>query len=317
MLEDRRHGPTRLVRFDHVGRHGPVWVKDESASPTGTFKDRLTVEALARHGAGIVFGCISYGNTAHSFAAAAQNHADVDVVWFAPLGFATWKLGPSTAGTKVLGVELMERLAYLGAHVVEIDLEARYWDDAALRDEAQRLGLLAGRPFLNVTEGIGYRCYAPIFEEALDAMPEPPRVCTVQFGAGILAEEAMEVFVRRSPATVVVAISTPHPQSLARMLYGPIWIDTDALREQGVAMSGSGRHGRAEPRVTFPVHAVAEEDVRRGLDLATSLGLSAEPSGAAGLGFLERLEDVVPGYRTGHDSVLVINTGNGLDAVDG
>src|SRR5690349_14022592 len=69
-------GGTRLVRADHLARElgmGALWVKDERANPTHSFKDRVVAVALA---AAVELGykvlaCPSTGNLANAVAAAA------------------------------------------------------------------------------------------------------------------------------------------------------------------------------------------------------------------------------------------------------
>src|SRR5215831_4304705 len=69
-------GGTRLVRADHLARElgmGTLWVKDERANPTHSFKDRVVAVALA---AAVEMGykvlaCPSTGNLANAVAAAA------------------------------------------------------------------------------------------------------------------------------------------------------------------------------------------------------------------------------------------------------
>jgi threonine synthase len=68
-------GLTPLVRAealaDELGLRGAVWVKDDSANPTHSFKDRVVSVALtaARHLGFTRFACASTGNLANSVAA--------------------------------------------------------------------------------------------------------------------------------------------------------------------------------------------------------------------------------------------------------
>ena len=74
-------GCTRLVRADHLARElgmGTLWVKDERANPTHSFKDRVVAVALA---AALEMGykvlaCPSTGNLANAVAAAAARDGD-------------------------------------------------------------------------------------------------------------------------------------------------------------------------------------------------------------------------------------------------
>jgi threonine synthase len=78
-------GWTRLVRADHLARElgmGALWVKDERANPTHSFKDRVVAVALA---AAVEMGykvlaCPSTGNLANAVAAAAARASIRSVV---------------------------------------------------------------------------------------------------------------------------------------------------------------------------------------------------------------------------------------------
>ena len=51
-----------------------------------------------------------------------------------------------------------------------------------------------------------------------------------------------------------------------------------------------------------------------GLKRARELSLSAEPSGSVGLGILEFLPEWIDNFDPNYHSVLVVNTGNAIDA---
>lgn len=112
----------------------------------------------------------------------------------------------------------------------------------------------------------------------------------------------------------MVPLSVANPDSLARMLHGPIWLDTEQLGRNGIALSRHRSPDRTgATREPYSVYEVSEGEIRLGLEIARLEGLSAEPSGVVGLGVLHRLEELVPGLRREEDLVLVINTGNGID----
>jgi threonine synthase len=82
-------GCTPLIRADAlagvVGHRAPLWVKDDSANPTHSFKDRVVSVALtAAKGLGFTrFACASTGNLANSVAAHAAR-AGVPSIVFIP-----------------------------------------------------------------------------------------------------------------------------------------------------------------------------------------------------------------------------------------
>jgi threonine dehydratase len=308
--------PTPLLSLGSVGAHQKVFLKDESVHPTGTFKDRLAACAVQLGGRDILFGSISYGNTALSFSHACSRTTWARFVAFVPRGFANWSFGPSSTGRYATGADFCAAIQSKGGTVLEVDLSAKKLDDLALERLALEAGLLRNSSFVNVTEGLSKPAYAAIGSEALDQLGGPPDVCIVQFGAGILANELRDVFSAASGHTVVVPVSTPNPHSLARMLYGPIWIDVGALETDGCAMSRHVSPDRTGSiRMPYQVYRISEAQVAQGLAIAGALGISAEPSGAAGLGFLDALHKIVPTYDSETSRVLLVNTGNGIDGL--
>lgn len=264
----------------------------------------------------LLFGSISYGNTAISFARACRHVPGAKFVAFFPIGFQDWVLGPSSTGCTATGRDVEAAVKTDGGAVIEINLSSGALNDSDLARFAEQCGLLANRKFVNVTEGLEVPAYGIIATEALEQMGEAPDVCVVQYGAGILANEVKDVFKRVSKKTVVVPISTPRPHSIAKMLYGPIWLDAIALGRDGKCLSRHRSPDRTGiERSPYTVFAIDEDDIRRGLQIAADARLPAEPSGSAGLGFLDKLESVVPGYDAGRHRVLVINTGNGIDKI--
>ena len=305
---------TPLISLGRVGRHSRVFLKDESVHPTGTFKDRLSSAAIAKADSKTLFGSISYGNTAVSFAQACASLPWANFVAFVPPDFANWTFGPSTTGKFITGRDIIQTTQSLGSFVLEVNLSHTILGDEELSKLALDAGLLDGRSFVNVTEGLEFPAYGNIAWEALEQMQSPPDICVVQFGAGILANEIRDVFSSASGQTIVIPISTPEPNSLARMLYGPIWLDVSSLKAKGVGLSRHESPDRTGVvRHPYTVYSVSEKQVKRGLEIANEYEISAEPSGSAGLGFLDALETIVPNYDPSVDQVLVINTGNGID----
>src|SRR5262245_17750931 len=104
-------GLTPLVRADAlaaaVGMTGPLWVKDDSANPTHSFKDRVVSTALtAAQGFGFTrFSCASTGNLANSVAAHAAR-AGVPSIVFIPADLEAGKvLMTAVYGGDVVAIE--------------------------------------------------------------------------------------------------------------------------------------------------------------------------------------------------------------------
>lgn len=293
-----------------------IFIKDESFNPTRTFKDRLAQRAVDRCTEPTLFASISYGNTAISFAEKCSKSHLAAFLAFVPKGFDNWQFGPSSRGTSIRGIQIRRLLEIYGAEVVEIDLSAKFYADEDLHEIARRSGILGDRKFVNVTEGIDEQAYAPIAEEAILQIGGIPDICVVQYGAGILCNEVIDVFNRNSMRTLIYPISTPDPQSIARMLYGPIWVDCQHLALHRYAKNGHSNPDRTgRSRDPYLVYAVSEEQIMLGLEMARSHGLDAEPSGVAGLGFLDSESIARHERERSRPSVLLINTGNGIDYV--
>lgn len=311
--------PTPLIKLPSVAGYDNVYVKDESIHRGGTFKDRLARAAIARYAPGTTFGAISYGNTAFSFAQLIAElrteGIDYHFVAFVPSHLRKWRFGPSTSGTTLSGDAIINLLSR-HVHIIRLDLSARIYDDRDLEETARAAGVPCDN-FVNVTEGIDIPAYVDIAKEAVSQMGHPPDICIVQYGAGILSNEVMD-YLHEVGDSIVVPISVPNPNSLARMLYGPIWLDTYTLRKHGVARSrhkSPDRTGRT--RKSYPVFRTMEKQISTGLELARRFNLRCEPSGAAGLGFLPMIGRFLHDKSLESPSVLLINTGSGIDAMMG
>jgi threonine synthase len=104
-------GWTPLVRADAladaIGLHAALWIKDDSANPTHSFKDRVVSTALtAARGFGFTrFACASTGNLANSVAAHAAR-AGVASIVFIPYDLEPGKvLTTAVYGGDVVAIE--------------------------------------------------------------------------------------------------------------------------------------------------------------------------------------------------------------------
>jgi threonine dehydratase len=289
-----------------------IFVKDESTQLNGTFKDRLSLKALKHYPEGTTFGVISYGNTAVSLVRlnleAGLYHR---VVVFVPEGFEDWLFGPSTSNTVLQAKTILNELK-AHAEVVPVNLTSKVLTDNDLYQLALAHEVKITN-FVNVTEGLNIPAYVDIIKEVIEQLGYTPDICIVPFGAGILCNETKD-YLESIGHGVVIPISVSSPASIARMLYGPIWVDTKELQNVGIAYS---RHrspdltGRS--REPYPVFLVREEEINEGLKIARNIGISAEPSGSAGFGILARLNKIYPLVNPDNDTVVIINTGNGID----
>lgn len=295
---------------------------------------------------------ITYGNTGLAFALAVYEYnqrikqltgVDQDVVRFIAFvpkqarGFKSLDqrvMGPSTNGLSVSGSDYLDFMRALGAEIVEIDLTARtasgkqiIYDSRKLRREAQRAGvLLRGRTkkpkFLNVTDGImlpeKVPAYRRVMVEALQQLRatyhiDNPDYVLAPFGAGVLCEETKDVCGRSSGRPTVIPVSTGYPHSIAQMLYGPIWVDVKAIREDG---KGRTKFKDRKDEDQYWVYGIEDGDIRTTMRACARHPVlsdkPAEPSGISSLVYLKhnmrrQFRRALPDRH----SVLAIVTGDG------
>jgi threonine dehydratase len=178
---------------------------------------------------------------------------------------------------------------------------------------ARQHGAVVGE-FVDITEGLDRPAYVNIAIEAIEKqLKTVPDYMIVPFGAGILCNEIIDYIKDKGLNTKVVPVSSGNPNTIAVMLYGPIWVDTGMLEKEGKAFSRHepiDRKGRA--REPYVVYNVSDADIREAMAELKQIGITAEPSGASGIALLKHLRSIHPEYEPERDSVLIINTGNGL-----
>lgn len=302
-------------------------IKDETTNPTYTFKDRLAYEMIrplleqVKRGEEptiTTFGSISYGNTAKAmgyYVAALNEMAGKEVaraLAFVPPHLCERTFGPDTEGNMVPAESVIEDLKKT-CTIVPIDLSKKIYRPKDLEELAREHGAVIGE-FIDITEGLDRPAYVNIIIEAVEQqLKSAPDYVIVPFGAGILCNEIIDYVNDKGLATKVVPVSSGNPDTIAIMLYGPIWVDTQALEKEGRAYSRHepiDRTGRN--REPYMVYNVSDEDIREAMTKLKSSGITAEPSGASGVALLKHLSSIHPEYDPLNDSVLVINTGNGL-----
>jgi threonine synthase len=273
-------GSTPLVRAERLSeRLGlELWLKCESANPTGSFKDRgmtVAVSKALEEGAEAVV-CASTGNTAASAAAYAAR-AGLRAAILQPAGaVAAGKLAQARAlGARVLDVRgsfdealaAARELAERGTHVLVNSLNPHRLEGqkTAAFELAEELGRVPGAVALPYGGGGNLCAYALGFAEWGEGLPS--------FVAGQAAE-------RRLTLASAIRIAKPAHRSEA---------------EQAVADSGGALLTVSD-----------EEVVEAWRDLARLEGVFCEPASGAGLAALRQAE-LEP------DAVVVcVITGHGL-----
>jgi threonine synthase len=286
-----------------------LWIKDETANPTGSFKDRVVDVALARaeHSGASVAACTSTGNLARAVAIGAARR-----------GLGCVVLVPDTLADDAVG-----SLIALGAHVVQV----RGGYDAASRLGADAASDLADWAWVNVGlrpwYEIGARTLAfEIAEQSGWTLPD--RVVT-PMASGALARALHDGFTHLvaqglvdgavpkltvaepagcAPAAAAFAAGpgTPvrpvRPDTIAESLAMGDPPDADAVIAASRATGGQ-------------VVATAERDILPATELvARTTGIDVEPAcgvTAAALADLVRAGAVDPGER-----VVLVLTGRAV-----
>ena len=160
---------------------------------------------------------------------------------------------------------------------------------------------------MDITEGFK-PTYTQVIEEFVAQIKEryhniPRTLAIIQFGAGMLYDDSKSVVRSRHLPIDVLAVSTGDPETIADKIcdVSETWQEsiTD-LRERGITRARNSGD---------TIHHVREQEMLYALAQFHELGLEAEPSGAAGMAMVPRIEEIT---RKKYDLVMVINTGNGI-----
>lgn len=320
-------GNTRIISDHEIFGVKNLFIKDETSNPTHTFKDRLAYEMVRPQLESILagkkphpmtFGSISYGNTAKAmgyYVAALNKLHGKEVaraVAFIPPKMVGRTFGPDTSGARVT-FKTIKRDLQKTVRVVPLDLSKKIYRPKDLEELARRHKAVVG-DFVDITEGLNRPAYVNIIIESIEQQfKASPDYVVVPFGAGILANEIIDYVEEHALHTKVIPVSSGNPDTIAVMLYGPIWVDTKALRLKG---KGLTRHEpldrKGHPRKPYLVYHVRDAEIRRAMRELARIGVTAEPSGASGIAILPRLKKIDPDFDPKKHSVLVINTGDGL-----
>lgn len=319
-LHIQRPANTPLIHAEGLFGIKNLFIKDETKCPTHTFKDRMAYEMISpliqslesrRTPEKVTFGCISYGNMAISMGHYVnllnkRAHRKIaKAVVFVPHNLRKRRFGPDTEGREVNGKQVLKKVRNMCSvmTVIKLDLEKKRYMTEDLKEIAKRGGVLDGE-FVDVTEGLGRPAYEHILSEAVEKLGRAPDYIFVQFGAGVLCNETINLVRRKWYKTKVVPVSVGRKDSIASMLYGPYWVDVKALERDGQAQSKHETH-------PCTVYNLRDEEIVQSMRTIAER-VTAEPSGAAGFAILHRLNEIHPEFDPAKDFVLVINTGNGL-----
>ncbi|MCX6770221.1 MAG: PLP-dependent lyase/thiolase [Candidatus Micrarchaeota archaeon] len=320
-------GNTPMKNISGLFNVSKLFMKDETKNPTHTFKDRLAYEMVRPIIENIMngkpfektsFGAISYGNTAYSMGHYCKllngfyGGEIVRAIAFMPPQLLNRPFGPNTEGTRIDAKRVVGRISEF-CTIIPIDLNAQIYHDSDLEMIAKKEGAMLDK-FTNISDGLDRPAYVKIIKESIETQLKfAPDYVIVPFGAGILCNEIIDYVKDNELKTKVIPVSSGNPNTIAIMLYGVIWVETERMLSEGKGMTkhpSIDLKGRA--REQYFVYHVADQEIIKAMNVLSAKKLSAEASGAAGFAILPRLKQIDPSFDASKHSVLVINTGNGL-----
>jgi threonine synthase len=315
---DSGTGMTPLIRADRLadelGFTAPVWIKDDSANPTHSFKDRVVSVAMtgARELGFERIACASTGNLANSVAAHAARIGMPSIV-FIPSDLETAKVVQTAVyGTTLVGVE--------GSY----DDVNRLCSELSETDEFENTGFVNVnvRPYYaegsktlgyEVAEQLGWRLpaqyVAPMASGSM--LTKINKAFRELVGADLVPSTSWRVFGAQSAGCSPIATAFENgsdvvrpvkPTGIAKSLNignpadGPYALD--AVRSSGGAMA-----------------QVDDDEIRDGIRLlARTTGVFAETAGGVTVAVLRKL--AASGQLDTSLETVVYNTGDGLKTLD-
>jgi threonine synthase len=311
-------GMTPLIRADRLadelGFTAPLWIKDDSANPTHSFKDRVVSVAMtaARELGFTRIACASTGNLANSVAAHAARIGMPSIV-FVPADLEPAKIVQTAVyGQTLIGIEgsyddvnrlcseLSETDEFEDTGFVNVNVRPYYAEGSKTLgyEVAEQLGWrLPGQYVAPMASGSMLTKIHKAFKElvAADLVPDASwRVFGAQSAgcspiATAFASGASEV-VPVKPTGIAKSLNIGNPAD------GPYALD--AVRSTGGAMA-----------------AVSDDEIRGGIRLlARTTGVFAETAGGVTVAVLAKL--VKSGELDPSVETVVYNTGDGLKTID-
>lgn len=310
-------GMTPLIRADGLAEAlgmRRVWVKDDSANPTHSFKDRVVSVALtAAKGLGFTrFACASTGNLANSVAAHGAR-AGVPSVVFIPHDLERNKVVTTAVyGGRVVAIEgSYDDVNRLCSELTETD----EFEDTAFVNVNVRPYYAEGSKTLGyeVAEQLGWRLPAQVVLPMAsgELLTKVDKAFTELVEIGLVDEASWRVFGAQSAGCNPIAtalrdgtdeITPVRPTGIARSL--------------NIGDPAAGRFALEAVRRTGGwMDDVTDDEIRDGIRLlARTTGVFAETAGGVTVAVLRKL--VAAGRLDPDAETVVFNTGEGLKTID-
>ena len=308
-------GATPLVRAHNLGRElgmRALWVKDDSANPTHSFKDRVVAVALAaaRELGFTTLACPSTGNLANAVAAAAAR-AGIRSVVLVPADLEQQKIITTAVyGGTLVAVEG----TYDDVNRVASELAGDH-EDWAFVNVNVRPYYAEGSKTLGyeIAEGLGWR----LPEQVVVPVASGSQLTKIDKSFGEMASLGL---VEGSPYRIYGAQATGCSPVSAAFKAGhevvrPVRPDTIA-KSLAIGNPADGPYVLDSVRRTGGlVEDVTDEEIVSGIRLlARTEGIFAETAGGVTVATLKKLLDA--GRLDPDADTVVLNTGEGLKTLD-
>lgn len=310
-------GFTPLIRADRLAKAlgmREVWVKDDSANPTHSFKDRVVSLALtAARGFGFErVGCASTGNLANSVAAHAAR-TGLESVVFIPADLEPGKVTQTAVygGTLVAVDGSYDDVNRLTSELAETD----EFSSTAFVNQNVRPYYAEGSKTLGyeVAEQLGWRLpgqvVVPMASGSL--LTKIDKAFGELVAAGLVPESTWRVFGAQSAGCAPIATAFDNGWDVVRPVK-----PTGVAKSLNIGNPADGPYALdAVRRTGGAMAAVGDEEIRAGIRLlAETEGVFAESAGGVTVAVLRAL--LAAGRVDPEAPTVVFNTGDGLKTLD-
>jgi threonine synthase len=311
-------GLTPLIRADalaaEIGLRAPLWVKDDSANPTHSFKDRVVSVALtAAKALGFTrYACASTGNLANSVAAHAAR-AGVHSIVFIPSDLESGKVVTTAVyGGDVVAIDgSYDDVNRLCSELTETD----EFEDTAFVNVNVRPFYAEGSKTLGyeVAEQLGWRLPGQVVVPMAsgELLTKIDKAFSELVEIGLVPEASWRVFGAQSAGCNPIAVAL-HQGTDEIAPVKP----TGIAKSLNIGDPAAGAYALEAVRRTGGwMDYVTDDEIRDGIRLlARTTGVFAETAGGVTVAVLRKL---VEGGRLDRDTeTVVFNTGEGLKTLD-
>jgi len=311
-------GLTPLIRADAlaaaIGLRAPLWVKDDSANPTHSFKDRVVSVALsAAKALGFTrYACASTGNLANSVAAHAAR-AGVPSIVFIPSDLESGKVVTTAVyGGDVVAIDgSYDEVNRLCSELTETD----EFEDTAFVNVNVRPFYAEGSKTLGyeVAEQLGWRLPGQVVIPMAsgELLTKVDKAFSELVEIGLVPAAPWRVFGAQSggcnPIAVALHRGTDEIQPVK---------PTGIAKSLNIGDPAAGAYALEAVRRTGGwMDYVTDEEIRDGIRLlAGTTGVFAETAGGVTVAVLRKL--LAAGRLDPDTETVVFNTGEGLKTLD-